>query len=100
MRRLHSLDVARAAGRTWSDDAVEAELNRLIERRSRNGDTDPDEREELWKESVKAYHERQRAQNRWAWIRHFDRMAANHRALSEHYERRAEELCEDKPRGA
>lgn len=36
-------------------ELVEKQLDSLIERRSRNGELDPDEREELWKESVRAY---------------------------------------------
>jgi hypothetical protein len=31
-------------------EVVEKELDFLIERRSRNGEVDPDEREELWRE--------------------------------------------------
>jgi hypothetical protein len=74
---------------------VEKDLDRLIERRSENGESDPDERNELWKESIRAYHEHRRRQNVAAWFAHFCRMADNHRALSEHYERRAEKLCEE-----
>jgi hypothetical protein len=55
---------------------------------------DADEREELWMESTRRFHARRREENRWAWIRHFDRMAANHAKLSEDYQRRAEKLCE------
>jgi hypothetical protein len=36
-------------------EMVEGELDRLIERRSRQ--KDPDEESELWKESVRAYEE-------------------------------------------
>jgi hypothetical protein len=75
--------------------AVEAEITRMIERRSRKGDVDTDEREELYMESVRRFHERRREQNRWAWVRYFDRMAGSHAKLSQDYKRRAEELCEE-----
>ena len=45
------MDVARA-------DTVDAELDRLISKRaSQDRRPDPDEREELWKASVRAYEE-------------------------------------------
>jgi rubrerythrin len=77
----------------------EAELTRLIEKRSRNGEQDPAEREELWMESTRRYHERQREQNRWEWIRHFDRMAESHAQLSLSYRERAERLFENQHNG-
>jgi hypothetical protein len=80
-------------------EMVEAELTKLIEKRSRNGEQDPEEREEFWKESVKAYHERRRRQNVAAWFTYFCRQADAHRKLSESYEARAEELCEEEDRG-
>ncbi len=76
---------------------VEKDLDRLIERQSQRGEQDPDERDELWKASMRAHRERLRRQNGAAWFAHFCRMADSHRALSEHYERRAEELCEEGP---
>jgi hypothetical protein len=86
-----SLDVA--TSRTL--EAAEEELNRFIERRARKGEQDPDERDELWKESVRAYHERRRRQNVAAWFAHFCKMADSHARLSEDYARRAEQLCEE-----
>jgi hypothetical protein len=47
------VDVART-------EAADAELNRMIERRSRNGEVDRDENEELWKKSVRRYNARRR----------------------------------------
>jgi hypothetical protein len=76
-------------------EMVEAELTRLIEKRSRNGAQDPDEQDALWKASVKAYHERRRRQNAAAWFAFFCRQAEAHRKLSESYEVRAEVLCEE-----
>jgi hypothetical protein len=39
---------------------AEKDLERLIERCSENGEHAPDERDELWKESIKACPERRR----------------------------------------
>jgi hypothetical protein len=47
-------------------EIVEAELDRLIERRA-NREPDPDEREELWKASVRAYTARRSEEMRAAW---------------------------------
>jgi hypothetical protein len=38
-------------------DMVEKQLDAMIQRRVRKGVMDPDEREELWKASVRAYEE-------------------------------------------
>jgi len=46
-------------------EMVEAELDAMIERRSRQ--KDPDEEHELWKESVRRYNARRREENRLAW---------------------------------
>jgi len=53
------VDLARSEG-------VEAELNRLVEKRSFR-EMDPDEREELWQESVRAYTARRREEMRAEW---------------------------------
>jgi hypothetical protein len=53
------VDVARS-------EMVEAEVDRLIEKRSRNGEVDPDEREELWKDSVRRYNALRREEMRAA----------------------------------
>jgi len=47
-------------------EIVEAELDRLIERRSAK-EPDPDEREELWQQSVRAHSRRIQEENRAAW---------------------------------
>jgi hypothetical protein len=41
-------------------EMAEKQLDILIERRSRKGEVDPDEREEFWKQSVRAYEEKRR----------------------------------------
>ena len=48
-------------------ERAEAELDAFIERRSRKGDVEPDEREELWKESVRAHTARRRQEMRATW---------------------------------
>jgi hypothetical protein len=86
------MDVARR-------DTVEMELKRLIEKRS-SRETDPDERDELWKASVAAYKAHIREENRLAWCGYFERLAAYLRARAEEYDRRAQTLMEDGPEGA
>jgi hypothetical protein len=74
---------------------VEKDLDRLIERRSQNGEQEPDEHDRLWRESLERHNERLRRQNVAAWFAFFCRQADAHRKLSESYEARAEELCEE-----
>jgi hypothetical protein len=62
---------------------VEAEVDRLIEKRSRDGEVDPDEREELWKESVRRYNALRREEMRAAWCEYHQGQAARHRAVLE-----------------
>jgi hypothetical protein len=63
-------------------ETVEAELNRLIEKRS-SREMDPDEREELWQESVRDYTARRREEMRAAWCEYHQDQAARHRATLE-----------------
>ena len=65
---------------TTPGEAVEAELSRLIERRS-SRETDPDERDELWKASVAAYNARRREENRLAWCEYHRGQAERHEAI-------------------
>jgi hypothetical protein len=78
-------------------EAVEAEINRLIERRSRQ--KDPDEQVELWKESVRQYNARRQEENRLAWCDYFGRIAATLRSRAEEYDYRAQALLEDRGEG-
>jgi hypothetical protein len=84
-------------------EAADAELVRMIERRSRKGEVDPDEREELWKESVRAYTARRREEMRVAWCEHHQGQAARLRAVLEEliagHEKQAERYREQ-PEGA
>jgi hypothetical protein len=66
-------------------EAVEAELDRLIERRSRQ--KDPEEESELWKASVRAYEEEHRQVVRLEWHLH-------HTAQAERLRRTLEGLIE------
>ena len=65
---------------TAPGEAVEGELNRLIERRS-TWETDPDDRDELWKTSVAAYNARRREENRLAWCEYHRGQAERHMAI-------------------
>jgi hypothetical protein len=79
-------------------EMVEAELNRMIEKRSRKGETDLDEREDLWVESVRRYQERERRQMRAKWHGWHCDQAERHRrtlaALIAHHEGEAQRLLE------
>jgi hypothetical protein len=87
------VDIARS-------EAVEADLDRLIERRARKGDMDPDEAEEIWKESVRRYNARLREENRREWCGYFERLAVCLRARAEEYDHRAQMLMDVRPKGA
>ncbi len=84
---------------TAPGEAVEAELNRLIERRSRQ--KDPDEEGALWRESVRAYEEKRRQMARLKWHAFHCGQAARHRAtlnaLIEHHKNEAAKYL---PKGA
>jgi hypothetical protein len=77
-------------------EAADAELTRMIERRARKGEVDPDEREELWKESVRAYTAHKREEMRAVWCKYHQGQAARHRVvlgnLIAQHERAAERL--------
>jgi hypothetical protein len=79
-------------------EAVEAELNRLIEKRSTR-QMDPDEREETWQASVRAYNERRRREIRAAWVAFHQDQAERHRRtldiLIAHHEGEAARFCSD-----
>jgi hypothetical protein len=77
-------------------EAADAELVRMIERRSRKGEIDPDERTALWQESVGQYNARRREENRIAWRDYFEHLAACLRARAEEYDHRAQALLEDR----
>jgi hypothetical protein len=84
-------------------EMVEKQLDTLIERRSRKGEVDPDEREELWKASVRRYHARREAELRAAWTAFHEGQAASLRQTLEdlvsHHETQAERY-RNQPKGA
>jgi type II secretory ATPase GspE/PulE/Tfp pilus assembly ATPase PilB-like protein len=91
------VDVARA-------DAVDAELDRLVSKRaSQDRRPDPDESEELWKASVRAYTARRREEMKAAWCEHHQGQAARLRtaleALIADHEEQAERY-RNQPEGA
>jgi hypothetical protein len=77
-------------------ELVEKELDTLIERRS-SKEPDPDERGELWKESVRAYTARRQEEMRAAWTSYHEGQAERHRRTLEdlvaHHEKQAAKLC-------
>ena len=85
-------------------EMVEKQLDSLIERRSRNGEVDPDEREELWRESVRAYEEKRRQMARLEWHLYHTAQAERVRrtleVLVSHHEEQAAKLMDIQPKGA
>jgi hypothetical protein len=79
-------------------EMVEKQLDAMIQRRARKGDVDPDEREELWKASVRRYNARRREEMRAAWASYHAEQAARHRRtledLIDRHETQAAKLCE------
>ena len=74
-------------------EAVESELDRLIERRARE-ERDVDATEELWKESARVHNEQRREGHAAAWYDHHLRMQEVHARLASEHERRAAGLLE------
>ena len=68
------MDIARS-------EAVEADLDRLIVRRSRQKDAE--EASEGWQESVRRYNARLQEERRAAWCKHHQGQAARLRAVLE-----------------
>ena len=95
-------DVAERRG-TWGADAVDEELSRLIERRARKGEVDPDELEPGYVESVRRFNARRREEMRAAWCEYHQEQAARLRAAFEpliaHHEERAAKMMDVQPQG-
>jgi hypothetical protein len=89
------MDVARS-------EAVEADLDRFIERRSTRK-PGPDERDELWKASVAAYNVRRREENRAARVEYHSGQVVRLRAVLESliagHEEQGAKLVEAQPKG-
>jgi hypothetical protein len=79
-------------------EMVEKQLDAMIERRARKGEVNPDEQEELWKTSVRAYEEKRRQMARLEWHAFHCGQAERHRRtlqdLIAHHEAQAARLCE------
>ena len=84
---------------TAPGEAVEAEIDQFIERRSRQ--KDPDEQEELWKASVRAYNARRSDEIRAAWTAFHEGQTERHRRTLEEliarHEMQGARLCEKGP---
>jgi hypothetical protein len=85
-------------------EAADAELVRMIERRSRKGAVDTDELEPFYMESVRRYNARRRAEMRAAWCEHHqgqaERLRRTLEALASHHEEQAAKLTDVEPKGA
>ena len=85
-------------------EMVEKQLDALNQRRSRKGDVDPDEREELWQASVRAYEEERRQIACAEWHLHHtaqaERLRRTLEALASHHEEQAAKLMDVRPKGA
>jgi hypothetical protein len=83
-------------------ELVGAELDRLVERRSRQ--KDPDEESELWRESVRTYEEKRRQMARLEWhvfhLGQAERLRRTLEALASHHEEQAAKLTDIEPKGA
>jgi hypothetical protein len=82
-------------------EVMEAELNRLIEKRAVL--EDPEAKEELWVRSVERYNARRQEEMRAAWCEHHQGQAARLRAVLEELIARHEQQAEryrNQPKGA
>jgi acyl-CoA reductase-like NAD-dependent aldehyde dehydrogenase len=72
---------SRNAGKTWdwSPDAVEEDLNRLIERRAKEAE-DANHAAQAWAESARRYNLAHSAERRAAWVQYHRQQAERHRA--------------------
>jgi leucyl aminopeptidase (aminopeptidase T) len=63
----------------WSAEAVEEDLNRLIEKRAREAGA-AHERSRMWAESVRRYNLAHSADRRREWVQYHRQQAERHRA--------------------
>lgn len=70
------------------------DLDRLIERRSRQNGNPERPAEAAWAESVRRYNAKNRKQIRREWYAYFRRIAESLRRRAEEYDQRAEALME------
>jgi ABC-type phosphonate transport system ATPase subunit len=98
------VDVAHKGGAGWGAEAVDEELDRLVSRRaSQDWRPDPDEQEEIWKASVRAYEAKRRQVARLEWHLHHtaqaERLRRTLEALASHHEEQAAKLMDVQPEG-
>ncbi len=77
---------------TAPGERVEAELERFIEKRSRDR-TKENALEEAWVASERRHLEKRREANRLDWLAYHTHLAANHASLSERHLEKAEALA-------
>ncbi len=77
-------------------EAVESELDRIIERRAGEA-RDANATEELWKESARVHNEQRREGHAAAWYDHHLRMQEVHASLASEHEARALRLLGGSP---
>ncbi len=69
-------------------EKLEAEIDRIIERRAREA-RDANRVEELWRDSTRLHNERRRRENGAAWYSHHVALCDVHRRLAEEHEAKA-----------
>ncbi len=74
-------------------EALEAEIDRIIERRAREHN-DANRTEELWRKSSRVHNARRRRANGAAWREHHLRMQEVHARLAEEHENAALSLLQ------
>lgn len=74
-------------------EAIESELDRLIEKRAAEA-RDANRVEELWKESARIHERKRRRTNGAAWYEHHMTLSDVHRRLAEEHEAKALSLLE------
>ncbi len=75
-------------------EAIESELDRIIEKRAAEG-RGADRIEELWKDSTRLHSERRRRENGAAWYDFHERMRETHSRLAEEHEEAAARFLEN-----
>jgi|GEM_PF-3553501 len=79
-------------------EAIEGELDRLIERRAGEA-RDANRVEELWRDSARLHDERRRRENGAAWRAHHAAMQEVHSRLAREHEAKALALLGEPPSG-
>jgi hypothetical protein len=82
----------------WSPDAVEEELDRLIERRAKEAD-DANRFAQAWAESVRRYNVRAQAERRQAWIAFHRDLERLHKSLADEHRQKAAALLASEDEG-